>query len=128
MVLYEMLTGLPPWYTTDRKKLFSRLRSGPLHFPFYVSRPAADIISGLLTRDPLQRLGASRDSEEVKEHRFFASIDWEALLRGAVKPPFNPCKAADATDTRNFDTQFTRLPLESATHEVSNCYLVSLDC
>jgi serine/threonine protein kinase len=44
MVLYEMLTGLPPWYTTDRDKLFERLRSAPLKFPFYVSRPAASII------------------------------------------------------------------------------------
>lgn len=44
MVLYEMLTGLPPWYTTDREKLFERLRSAPLKFPFYVSRPAASII------------------------------------------------------------------------------------
>jgi len=44
MVLYEMLTGLPPWYTTDRDKLFERLRSAPLKFPFYVTRPAASII------------------------------------------------------------------------------------
>ena len=44
MVLYEMLTGLPPWYTTDRDKLFERLRGAPLKFPFYVSRPAASII------------------------------------------------------------------------------------
>jgi len=47
MVLYEMLTGLPPWYTTDRDKLFERLRSAPLKFPFYVSRPAASIIQVL---------------------------------------------------------------------------------
>ncbi len=45
MVMYEMLTGLPPWYSTDRQKLFERLKSAPLTFPVYVSRPAASIIS-----------------------------------------------------------------------------------
>jgi serum/glucocorticoid-regulated kinase 2 len=52
MVTYEMLTGLPPWYTTDRQKLFERLRRASLKFPFYVSRPAASLIQGMLTRDP----------------------------------------------------------------------------
>ncbi len=33
MLMYEMLTGLPPWYTKDRQKLFERLRSAPLVIP-----------------------------------------------------------------------------------------------
>ena len=33
MILYEMLTGLPPWYTKDRQKLFQRLRYAPLRIP-----------------------------------------------------------------------------------------------
>lgn len=41
MVTYEMLTGLPPWYTTDREKLFEALRSAPLKFPMSVNRTAA---------------------------------------------------------------------------------------
>lgn len=41
MVTYEMLTGLPPWYTTDRDKLFENLRSAPLKFPMSVNRVAA---------------------------------------------------------------------------------------
>lgn len=44
MVTYEMLTGLPPWYTTDKQKLFDRLRNAPLKFPFYVSKSAASFI------------------------------------------------------------------------------------
>jgi serine/threonine protein kinase len=37
MVLYEMLTGLPPWYTTDRQLLFERLKGAPLTFPDHIS-------------------------------------------------------------------------------------------
>jgi len=44
MVLYEMLTGLPPWYTTDRQKLFDRIRSAPVKFPVNVSFAARSII------------------------------------------------------------------------------------
>jgi hypothetical protein len=74
--------GLPPWYTTDRKKLFQRLRGGALTFPYYVSRTAADAIAGFLTRDPAQRLGAAgRGPAEIRDHPFFRSTDWDALLR-----------------------------------------------
>lgn len=41
MVLYEMLTGLPPWYTTDKSVLFERIRTAPLKFPAYLTRSAA---------------------------------------------------------------------------------------
>ncbi|CAN0447335.1 unnamed protein product, partial [Discosporangium mesarthrocarpum] len=58
MLMYEMLTGLPPWYTKDRQKLFERLRGAPLVIPKTVSAPSASIISGLLTRSPSKRLGA----------------------------------------------------------------------
>ena len=47
MVTYEMLTGLPPWYTTDREKLFERLRNAPLKFPYYVSKSACSLIQVL---------------------------------------------------------------------------------
>ena len=112
MVTYEMLTGLPPWYTTDKEKLFDRLRNAPLKFPFYVSRPSAILISQLLNRNPLQRLGANGGAE-VKAHAFFASIDWDALYRRNIQPPFNPCKNQDIGNTDNFDKEFTGMPLHS---------------
>lgn len=45
MLLYEMLTGLPPWYTKDRKKLYESLKSAPLEFPNYVSARAQSLIA-----------------------------------------------------------------------------------
>ena len=35
-LLYEMLTGLPPWYNRDRKKMFVGIRGGDLRFPDHV--------------------------------------------------------------------------------------------
>jgi hypothetical protein len=113
MVTYEMLTGLPPWYTTDKQKLFDRLRNAPLKFPFYVSKQAASFIHGLLQRDPEVRLG-SRGGEEVRDHRFFSEIDWTALLRRQLAPPFDPCRQHQADDdTDNFEKEFTKMPVNS---------------
>nr|CCA21231.1 protein kinase putative [Albugo laibachii Nc14] len=115
MVLYEMLTGLPPWYTNDRKKLFERLRSARLQFPPYVSRHAESIIRQLLNRNPKERLGANGCSD-VKTHPFFEDIDWDKLLRKEIQPPFRPCHTAmnNGEAPLNFDSEFTRLPLPSA--------------
>lgn len=46
------------------------------------------------------------------EHPFFAGIDWHALFRCKVKPPFAP----DASDesTKYFDEQFTNMPVRCA--------------
>ena len=66
---------------------------------------------GLLTRDPLTRLGTVRDAEEVMEHPFFAGLDWHAILQRRAKPPFSPEILANTTDTRFFDEQFTTMPV-----------------
>ena len=112
MVTYEMLTGLPPWYSNDREKLFDRLRHAPLKFPFYVNRPAALFIHALLNRNPKERLGA-KGGFEVKNHNFFENIDWDALMRREMTPPFNPCRNQDIADSENFEKEFTTLPLQS---------------
>ncbi len=68
---------------------------------------------GLLTRDPLTRLGTVRDAEEVMEHPFFAGLDWHAILQRRAKPPFSPEILANTTDTRFFDEQFTTMPVRA---------------
>ena len=113
MVLFEMLTGLPPWYTTDRQKLFDSLRHAPLEFPYHVSRTAQSIIRGMLTRDPSERLGGKVGAEELKTHAFFAAVDWEALYDRRLMPPFNPCSKSDGKDTANFEREFTNMPTQS---------------
>lgn len=65
-LLYEMLTGLPPFYVRDREKLFEKIRSAELTYPKYLTRHAVSLLRGLLTRDPAQRLGSGpSDAEEV---------------------------------------------------------------
>ena len=53
---YELLTGLPAWYTSDRRKLFDRIRSAPLRLPPSVPPEAGACVAALLRRHPKQRL------------------------------------------------------------------------
>jgi serine/threonine protein kinase len=108
-----MLTGLPPWYTTDRQKLFDSLRNAPLTFPYHVSRTAQSLIRGMLTREPSERLGGRAGAEEIKTHPFFAAIDWDALMERRLQPPFNPCAKTEGKDTANFEREFTNMPTNS---------------
>ncbi|TMW68257.1 hypothetical protein Poli38472_005725 [Pythium oligandrum] len=110
MVLYEMLTGRPPWYTQDREELFTRLREAKLEFPEGLSAEAMDLIQGLLTRDPALRLGAI-DPREITYHAFFADIDWNMLYHREVQPLYKPCQYTDPIDAANFEEEFTKLPL-----------------
>jgi serum/glucocorticoid-regulated kinase 2 len=122
MLTYEMMTGLPPWYTTDRAKLFRRLKSAQLEIPSFFSPQSASCVSQLLQRDPYQRLGFT-GIRTAMEHDFFRSINWRALYARRVDAPIRPCEgwddagstAQDALDaaTANFDQNFTRMKVES---------------
>lgn len=48
---------------------------------------AADLLRGLLNRDPKKRLGAE-GAQEIQEHKWFSSVDFENLH--TVPPPFVP--------------------------------------
>ena len=112
-LLYEMLTGLPPFYCRDREQLFEKIRRGKLKYPSYLSHQATDLLQQLLTRDPTQRLGSGEtDAGEIRQHPFFASIDWAALLQGKTQAPGTPT-VHGSLDTSQFDQEFTNMPIIS---------------
>jgi protein-serine/threonine kinase len=108
---YEMLTGLPPYYTRDREKLFQRIRRGDLTYPSYITPTSKSFLMGLLQRDPDKRLGGgSEGGGDVKRHPFFADTDWIILdSRGAV-PPFKPGLDGNA-DVKYFEKEFVHQPV-----------------
>lgn len=91
VLLYEMLTGLPPFYDENTNVMYRKILQEPLSFPGpEVVPPAArDLLSRLLERDPQARLGAS-GAAEIKSHHFFANIDWRKLLQRKYEPSFRP--------------------------------------
>jgi hypothetical protein len=82
----------------------------------------------LLTRDPSKRLGSGSDAVEIKKHPFFKDIDWEKLYQKKIDPPFKPNIGKDGTtDSSNFDTEFTKLPVESNSLENQESGFTALD-
>jgi serine/threonine protein kinase len=85
-VLYELLVGLPPYYTENIKKLYENIRGANLQIPNYLSPEAKNLLKKLLHKDPKQRLGV-KSKDEIKKDPFFKDIDWEALECGVLNPP-----------------------------------------
>jgi len=84
----------------------------------------------LLNRNPKHRLGAKGDAAELKAHPFFEGINWDALLRKEIPPPFKPVLKSES-DVSNFDpvsicdlsTDFNR-NLRMFPHKSSNTNLI----
>lgn len=106
VLLYEMMTGLPPFYDENVNVMYQRILSDPLMFPPDMSHDAKSIMVGLLQRDPSRRLGAG-GADEIKRHPFFSKhIDWHRLLAKKIQPPFKP-SVESVLDVANFDAEFT---------------------
>lgn len=65
VLLYEMLTGLPPFYDENTNEMYRKILSEPLNFPGpeIVPPAARDLLSKLLDRDATRRLGTNGAAE-----------------------------------------------------------------
>lgn len=96
VLLYEMLTGLPPFYDENTNDMYRKILTEPLHFPGpeIVPPAARDLLTRLLDRNAEKRLGA-KGAAEIKAHYFFHSIDWRKLLERKYEPSFKPAVVSD---------------------------------
>ncbi|KAF9267351.1 Pkinase-domain-containing protein [Marasmius fiardii PR-910] len=113
VLLYEMLSGLPPFYDENTDTMYQKILNDPLVFGPEISPEAQSILTGLLTRDPTRRLGVN-GAEEIRRHRFFENhLDFKLLAQKKIHPPFKP-SVASPVDVSNFDTVFTtEAPVDS---------------
>jgi len=85
-LLFEMLTGLPPFFSNNRDEMYYNIVNKEISFPSYLSDDAVILLKGLLTKDPNARLGWRTGLSEVKEQPFFKGVDWEKLLKKRYEP------------------------------------------
>jgi serum/glucocorticoid-regulated kinase 2 len=43
-IVYEMLTGMPPFYSKDREKLFKNIKTGNIKYPVYLSKDSLSLL------------------------------------------------------------------------------------
>lgn len=107
-LLYEMLTGLPPFYDRNHDRMFKRVLEEDLKLPNFLSKDCKSLLIGLLQKNPDHRLGSARGIEEIKEHPWCAKIRWSKLYHKRIAPPFRPNLRVS-----NFDPLYTKQRIET---------------
>ncbi|KAJ0408621.1 hypothetical protein P43SY_008968 [Pythium insidiosum] len=116
-LIYEMVTGYPPFVHKNRKKLHHKILNEKLSLPKWLSSDTHSILKQLLERNVEKRLGSGKSNmfkvkgvQAIKNHAFFRGIDWHLLAQKQVTPPIVP-NVSSAVDTAYFSEEFTKLPV-----------------
>ncbi len=107
-LIYEMLVGYPPFYSTDTNEIFRKILKDTVIFPsnklimednklsvednkLLVDEIdlVKDLIVHLLTKEREKRLGF-RGINEILNHHFFKDVNWNDVEESKLEPPFRP--------------------------------------
>ncbi|KAM4711368.1 cAMP-dependent protein kinase catalytic subunit PRKX [Anableps anableps] len=103
ILVFEMLAGYPPFFDDNPFGIYQKILSGKLEFPRHLDFYVKDLIKKFLVIDRARRLGNMKNgADDVKKHRWFKTVDWEAVPLRKLKPPIVP-KVSHEGDTSNFD-------------------------
>ena len=120
-MIYEMLGGLPPFYSDNFNVMYERILRAPLEFkPKEVfTKTAMELLTAMLQKSPELRLGSGdTDGMEIRTHAWFSELDWEKLERRELETPFKPSVAGDL-DVSYFDDEFTSQAVESVVPDMA---------
>ncbi|CCI43883.1 unnamed protein product [Albugo candida] len=117
-LIYEMVTGYPPFVHKNKKKLHQKILNEKLSLPKWLRSETHSIIKQLLDRNVDKRLGSGKSNmfqvkgvQAIKNHAFFRSVDWQKLARKQLTPPIKP-NLQSSCDTVNFSEEFTTLAVD----------------
>ncbi|KAG0148125.1 hypothetical protein CROQUDRAFT_670105 [Cronartium quercuum f. sp. fusiforme G11] len=99
VLIFEMTVGWTPFFSEDRVTKYSLILESDISAKIPkrgVDQMTREIILRLLERDPAKRLGGQAGAEEAKDHGFFRTINWTALVNRRLRPPFRPRVESDA--------------------------------
>lgn len=103
VLIYEMLAGYPPFYDESPFGIYQKILAGRVEYPRHIDQKAKDMIKKLLAQDRTKRLGCIKGGAlSVKNHKWFAKLDWNNQFNCTVEPPFKP-EINGEDDTTNFD-------------------------
>ncbi|CAD8134349.1 unnamed protein product [Paramecium octaurelia] len=91
-LLYELVSGLPPFYSHNTQEIYSSILTENVQFPDYVqiSNQLKDLIISLLQKDPTERLGQKEGVIEILTHPWFSDVDFEKIVNRQLPTPYKP--------------------------------------
>jgi len=113
-LMYDMLTGAPPFTAENRKKTIDKILKAKLNLPPYLTNEARSLLKKFLKKNVNERLGSGPDDgKSVKAHPFFRHVQWDDVINKRLEPPYKPT-LSDETDVSQFDSKFTKqTPVDS---------------
>ncbi|ORZ15659.1 kinase-like domain-containing protein [Absidia repens] len=120
IILYEMVLGYTPFDADNDSELYRRVLEDPIDIPEDMSLDTADLILGLLERDPRDRLGCAQfyeggsdsqsilDQDDIRQHPYFYHLDWSDVYNKRLPAPFVPHIKSE-TDVSHFAPDFINL-------------------
>ena len=115
-MLYEMLTGITPFWADTHADMYAKVLRDPLVFPEdrVLDQDTKSLLRGLLQRNPQLRIKEPR----IRKHPYFSMIEWDHIFHKRYIPPYIPPIDPDnETDTQNFDETFLEMQ-PTVAHEV----------
>lgn len=108
IILYQLLYGIPPFYSNNDNNIKSQIIKNELRFPknSNISEKAKNLLKLLLKKDPSERLGSSDGFDEIKKHKFFEDINIENILNKKVEPDYKP-EVVGILKTKENNVEFT---------------------
>lgn len=75
-MLYEFVTGLPPFYTQDHEELQENIVSKEVELGEVGNGDLRELLAGLLDKDPNRRL---TDVSQIKASPWLKNINWKLI-------------------------------------------------
>lgn len=134
-MLYKLLRGHSPFRqhkTRDKHQIDKMTMTMDVELPEALNPDLLSLLQGLLRRNVEERLGCGLNgAEHVKDHPFFADLDWQLVYLQKYPPPLVPPRgevnAADAFDIGSFDEEDTKsIKLTDADHELYKNFNITI--
>jgi serine/threonine protein kinase len=104
VLLYEFLVGIDPFNDEDPMLVDQKILKGKIRFPSTFPSNAKSLVKHLLEQDLSKRYGNLKNGvRDIKNHRFFKNLDWDALINYKIKAPYIP-KLSGSGDIGNFSS------------------------
>ena len=103
ILLYEMICGVDPFADESPMKIYENILEGKIKFTSDFDDASKSLIKHLLDKDISRRYGNLKNGvEDIKNHEFFKTMNWDKLLKQEIPADFIPKLKVD-NELKYFD-------------------------